>query len=200
MKTSLVVGVDYDPQYTDPEGLAVALDTLLDTVCSTPDILDDYNNPTFGPAFVLPPPVPIRIVITVREGVVQDIFSSNSDVRVALVDWDTEGGNLDNMVAVDDDCDFGHLYAYVAERPVTPLEELSGTATECVLAAADTTILSSTLATANYGFSEYGTTLFVLYYSDDGRLATVETYVNYGDAADALLDFPGATILAAHVC
>ena len=52
MKTTLTVEIEYDPASTDPEGLACAMDRLLETALSTPDILDDYNNPTVGEFFV----------------------------------------------------------------------------------------------------------------------------------------------------
>jgi hypothetical protein len=48
MKTQLTLEVQYDPDVTDPEGLAVALDRLLETACSTPGILDEYGNPMLG--------------------------------------------------------------------------------------------------------------------------------------------------------
>lgn len=38
--------VDYDPEKTDPEALASALDRLLETALSTPGILEEYGNPT----------------------------------------------------------------------------------------------------------------------------------------------------------
>jgi hypothetical protein len=52
MKTTLTVEIEYDPQKTDPEGLACAMDRLLETALSTADILDDYGNPTVGGFFV----------------------------------------------------------------------------------------------------------------------------------------------------
>ena len=39
MKTTLTVDVDYDPAMTDPEALACAMDRLMETALSTPDIL-----------------------------------------------------------------------------------------------------------------------------------------------------------------
>ncbi len=56
MKTRLIVDVDYNPDLTDPESLAVAADRLLETACSTPGILDDYGGPTFGEFFVVGQP------------------------------------------------------------------------------------------------------------------------------------------------
>jgi hypothetical protein len=45
---TLTVDVDYNPAITDPESLAAALDTLLQTALSTPGILEDYGNPVVG--------------------------------------------------------------------------------------------------------------------------------------------------------
>jgi len=50
--TTLTVGIEYDPDVTDPEGLAVAMDRLLELALSTPGILDDYSNPHIGEFFV----------------------------------------------------------------------------------------------------------------------------------------------------
>jgi hypothetical protein len=46
MKTTLTVDIEYDPEFTDPERLASAMDQLLETALSTPEILDDLGNPT----------------------------------------------------------------------------------------------------------------------------------------------------------
>jgi hypothetical protein len=52
-KTTLTLDIDYDPDQTDPEELACAMDRLLETALSTPGILDDYGNPRIGEFFVL---------------------------------------------------------------------------------------------------------------------------------------------------
>jgi len=52
MKTTLTVEIEYDPTMTDPEGLACAMDRLLETALSTPGIMDEYGNPTFREFFV----------------------------------------------------------------------------------------------------------------------------------------------------
>ena len=54
MKSTLTIDVEYDPDITDDESLAVALDRLMETALSTPDILDEYGNPRVGQFFVLP--------------------------------------------------------------------------------------------------------------------------------------------------
>ncbi len=54
MKSTLTIDVEYDPHITDDESLASALDRLMETALSTPDILDEYGNPRVGQFFVLP--------------------------------------------------------------------------------------------------------------------------------------------------
>ena len=44
--------IEYDPELTDPEGLASAMDRLLETVLSTPDIMKEYGDPKMGEFFV----------------------------------------------------------------------------------------------------------------------------------------------------
>jgi len=51
-RARLTVEVDYDAEITDPESLATAADKLMKTACSTPGILNEYGNPTFGEFFV----------------------------------------------------------------------------------------------------------------------------------------------------
>jgi len=51
-KAQLCLEVEYNPEHTDPEGLANALDRLLETVLSTPGITDEYGGPHFGPCWV----------------------------------------------------------------------------------------------------------------------------------------------------
>ena len=56
MKTTLSVEIEYNPATTDPEGLACAMDRLLETALSTPDILSEYGNPKVGEFLVWPGP------------------------------------------------------------------------------------------------------------------------------------------------
>ena len=51
-KTKLWLEVEYNPEHTDPEGLANALDRLLETALSAPGITDEYGEPHFGPCWV----------------------------------------------------------------------------------------------------------------------------------------------------
>jgi hypothetical protein len=48
----LVIEVEYNEDVTDAESVASALDTLLETAMSTPEILDEYDNPTVGKFYV----------------------------------------------------------------------------------------------------------------------------------------------------
>lgn len=51
-RTTLTLEVEYDDQVTDPEALASAADRLLETVLSTPGIVEEYGDPRFGEFFV----------------------------------------------------------------------------------------------------------------------------------------------------
>jgi hypothetical protein len=48
MKTKLSIDVEFDGDKTDPESLASAADTLLQTALSTPGVLDECGDPQFG--------------------------------------------------------------------------------------------------------------------------------------------------------
>ena len=50
--TTYTLNVEYDADKTDPEGLATALDTLMETALSTPGILDEYGAVNVGVFFV----------------------------------------------------------------------------------------------------------------------------------------------------
>jgi hypothetical protein len=141
MKTTLTVEIEYDPQKTDPEGLACAMDRLLETALSTPDILEEYGNPTIGEFFVAKETAAKRapkVVLNMGGGLVQEVLASDPAITVALVDWDTEGCDpSDNGIVEIPDGRGGTQLAHVAECPVEPLEQLAGTETEAALKAAD---------------------------------------------------------------
>ena len=50
---TLQITVRYDDTITDGESLASAADRLLETALSTPNILEEYGNPTFGEFLVI---------------------------------------------------------------------------------------------------------------------------------------------------
>lgn len=51
---TLQIPVTFDPEMTDPEALASALDILMGTALSTPGILDECGNPAVGGFMVKP--------------------------------------------------------------------------------------------------------------------------------------------------
>ena len=140
MKTTLTVEIEYKPTMTDPEGLACAMDRLLETALSTPDIMEEYGDPTVGEFFVakeataIPTP---KVVLNLSGGVLQDVFGSHPAITVVLVDWDVEGCSPSdhNIVEVPDGPGRTRLAA-VAEYPVWPLEQLAGTEAEAAMKAA----------------------------------------------------------------
>jgi len=84
MKTTLTLDIKYDPELTDPDGLASAMDRLMETALSTPGILDDYGNPTVGEFLVVdencPEPGPA----------VADIHDSGTRRRWVIYDLDAD--------------------------------------------------------------------------------------------------------------
>ena len=140
MKTTLTVELEYDPAVTDPESLASAMDRLLETVLSTPGILDEYNNPRVGEFLVAKETAARfgpRVVLNIHGGVLQDVFSSDPTITLARVDWDTEGcdPSEDGVIEVPD----GHggmQLAAVAQYPLLTLTDLADTETEAALKAA----------------------------------------------------------------
>jgi hypothetical protein len=54
-QAELWVDVEYDDAVTDPDSLATALGILMETVLSTPGIMDDYGDVTVGE--FLPPQI-----------------------------------------------------------------------------------------------------------------------------------------------
>ena len=107
MKTTLTVEIEYDSRKTDPEGLACAMDRLLETALSTPDILVEYGDPRVGEFFVAKETAcykgtedrPGRF----RRRLARRIQFRPHDYGVR-VDWDTEGCDLsdDGIIEIPD--------------------------------------------------------------------------------------------------
>lgn len=83
-KTRLVLEAEYDPSMTDPEGLASALDRLLETACSTPGILEGYGNPIFREFWVAGPPESDLVEMCRRVAGCAENWADCSDMREAL--------------------------------------------------------------------------------------------------------------------
>lgn len=175
--TTLTVDIEYNPRKTDPEGLACAMDRLMETVLSTPGIFDDYGNPTIREFFVAKeataPPAP-KVVLTIYGGLLQDVFSSDPAITVIRLDWDTEGccPSDDGIVEIPDGRGDTQLIS-VAEFDVSPLEELAGTDTETAIKAAGLDLSGRTV-----------TRRWVLYSIDTNSLLTTRTYDSYAEAAE----------------
>ena len=140
MKTTLTVEIEYDLATTDPEGLACAMDRLLETALSTPDIFSEYGNPKVGEFFVAgemaEPPKP-KIVLNISGGVLREVFALDPATEAALVDWDTEGSAPSDRGIVEvPDRWAGTKLVAVTEYPVLPWHDMSGTETNMALKAA----------------------------------------------------------------
>ena len=181
-KTTLTVEIEYDPAMTDPEGLASAMDRLLETALSTPGIMEDYGVPTIGEFFVAKEtaaPLPAKFVLNISGGVLQDVFSSDSAATVMLCDWDTEGsGPADEGIVEISDGREGTRLAAVARCPVLPLADLAGTETDAALKAAGLDCSAEADPTTNV------VRRWVIYDPDADALLTTNAYGSYDEACD----------------
>jgi hypothetical protein len=141
MKTILTVAARYDPQRTDPEGLAVALDRLLETALSTPGIMNEYANPTFGEFFVADSKpkrksAP-RVVLDISGGVLQEAFCNDRRTKLIKVDWDTDGSDPTDAGIVEITDQNGRCrFVSVVEYPALPPARLAGTDVLAAMSAA----------------------------------------------------------------
>ncbi len=98
---TLTVDVDYNPAMTDPESLASAMDTLLETALSTPGILDDYGDPVVG-EFVATREYVAHVISEVHNrGPAIDTFHSDAPITLQRLtayyetaeafNWDRDG-------------------------------------------------------------------------------------------------------------
>ena len=69
-----------------------------------------------------------QIILNVHGGLVQDVFCSDPDVEVTLVDWDTEAHGRDEPELVEIQTHSGREErAYVTDYPTDPFSDLAGT-------------------------------------------------------------------------
>jgi hypothetical protein len=184
-RTTLTVDVEYDPDVTDPEGLASAMDRLLETVLSTPGIMEDYANPRIGEFFVAdtagnsPRPRP-TVVAVIAGGVLQEAYSSDPAVRLVLLDWDTDGCDPDKdngIIEVSNEQGRSRC-ANVAEFPTVPITELSGTDNGQALEKA------GIVCVTDHEDGPQVRQRWILYCFNTGTLLTTKVYDNYQEAAD----------------
>jgi hypothetical protein len=190
MKTRLTLEVDYDPEVTDPEGLAVAMDRMLETASSIPNVWEEYGNPTLGEFLIAESPPqgpatdPCLVVVNVSGGIVQDVFCSRPDTRVLVVDWDCQDSDPsdDGIVQVSDRSGRTTLAA-VAEFPASPLQMAAGSDVEAALEAAGLSLRPHEGEPSGH-VSPQAPQRYVLYDFDSGRLASTTIYDSYQEAVD----------------
>jgi hypothetical protein len=105
----LYVEVEFDPVLTDAESLATAMDRLMETALSTPDILADYGHPAVKEFYAVGKQ-PTRYVTSV------EVVDPDTQAPVTLEIRKTEGGYLvgidgsyleQDVGPVYDPCNFG---------------------------------------------------------------------------------------------
>ncbi len=184
-KTTLICDVEYNAELTDPEGLASAADRLMETVLSTPGIMEEYGNPHFGEFFVAkadgshPRPGP-TVVVEIAGGVLQEAYSSDPGVRLALVDWDTEGSTPDddNGIFAITGADGRSRLVLVTEFPADSIDQVTGKDTGRALEAA------GIVCRPEPDEEPAVRRRWVLYDPDTDALLTTRAYASYEDAAD----------------
>lgn len=122
-----------------------------------------------------------RIVLNLLGGVVRDIFSSNREVEITVVDWNTEGCEADAIETVEVRCGDGkRRRAIVTCRAPYRLKDLAGTDVAAALQEAGVGIDTSKRATQD------DSGVFALYDLDRGELVTTEVFCSYREAADEI--------------
>ena len=76
-----------------------------------------------------------QLVIEVRGGLVQEVYSSQPDLDVILVDWDCDESDSPQVVVIE--AAQRRKQAYVVELPLQPLSALAGSELEQLFEAAD---------------------------------------------------------------
>jgi len=178
-KTTLTLDVTYDDEVTDPEAIASAADRLMETVLSTPGIMEEYANPRFGEFFVArtannSPPARPTVVVEVSGGVLQEAYA-NSAVQLVLVDWDSEGCE---PAADNDIFAAGGKAVYVTEISVAPIDEIVGKDAEKALEAAGMDVLGE----RDDSLQELHR--WVLYDLDGSSLLSTRVYTDYAEAVE----------------
>jgi hypothetical protein len=183
--TTLTVDIQYDPERTDPEGLASAMDRLLETALSIPGVMEEYGNAKMGEFFVAqaagsPPKPGPTIVVEISGGVLQEAYASDQAVQLLLVDWDTDGCTPDDdagIVEITGENGRSRL-ACAAEFPTISIDQLLGTDTGRALEGAG--LLPRPATNAELEVRRR----WVLYSVDMDRLLTTRVYDSFQEADD----------------
>jgi hypothetical protein len=152
----------------------------METVLSTPGIMDEYGQPRFGEFFVAKAndcqPQPCStVIVEIAGGALQEAYSSDPSIQLMLVDWDAEGctPSCENqIVAVT--CNDGRCrQAYVTDYPTTPIEQIH-------------TDTAHVLKHADLGPDEASEVhrRWVLYDLDTGNLLGTRVFDDYEEAVE----------------
>jgi hypothetical protein len=176
-KITLALDVEYDAQLTDPEALASAADRLMQTVLSTPGIVEEYGNPHFGEFYVArsaQTQSQPTVIVEVSGGVLQEAFA-DSLLRLVLLDWDVEGCE---PAAENGIYQVGDEVVFVAEMPVDPIDRIVNTQTEKALQAAGINV------PAKQDNCLQESRRWVLYSLNTDALLGTKVYSDYGEAVE----------------
>ena len=189
--TTLTLEIEYDPELTHPEGLALAMDRLLETALSTPGIMDEYGQLRVGEFFVATradnvPQPPCTVVVEIVGGVLQEAYSSDPAIQLRLVDWDTEGCTPDEKNGIVEGIgENGHSWrALVTEFPTVSIEQMNDDTRQALRLAC---FEPQEVLEVQRGW--------VLCDLDGGRLLSTRVYNEYRDAAEDAAEVNDVLIL-----
>ena len=78
-----------------------------------------------------------EIIINIHGGVVQEVFASDTDIDVILVDWEVDGQSIDQPDIMEVKHNHRTLRAFVSRPNARPLYLLAGSEVEAVIDAAE---------------------------------------------------------------
>jgi hypothetical protein len=128
---------------------------------------------------------PIEIIVSVYGGVVQDVFCSDAEAQVTIVDWDTEGANPDQAGVVKIQNAAGQeRLAHVDRSKPAPLSRLVGTDVESALREAKQSVDDEPIKWR-----------YVLYDFDADELASTQLYGDYAEACEIANELNNVLVL-----
>lgn len=100
--TTLTVAVNYDPELTDADSIAAALDTLMETALDTPDVLDEVGNPAVGAFYPIDAKVenfaPDMDAVNVTIGDIRIVVERNENGETEITVHNTEEGTHTDLI------------------------------------------------------------------------------------------------------
>ena len=78
-----------------------------------------------------------EVILTIHGGVLQDVYASEPDIDIILVDWDVAGSVPDEEGLVHAIHNKSLINAFVSRPNLSPIHELAGSEIETIINAAE---------------------------------------------------------------